>query len=93
MVTCGIKLEPDKTVQVTVARSDCRLLPKGSSIRLIGPRLDEKDSGPVCVTALAGIYPWIMASRFGIESEKLSWNDGYKVVCPEGKVEFQIHFL
>jgi uncharacterized repeat protein (TIGR04076 family) len=90
MMRCGIKLEPDKTVKVTVARSDCKLLPEGSSIQLIGPRLDGKDLGPVCVTALAGIYPWIMASRFGIESEKLAWNDGYKVCCPEGKVEFHI---
>jgi len=90
MVNCGIKLEPNKTVEITVARSDCKLLPKGSSIRLIGPRLDENSSGPVCVTALAGIYPWIMTARFGIQSENLAWNYGYKVCCPEGKVEFHI---
>lgn len=93
MTKCGVKLEPDQKVKLTVSRSECELLPKGSAIWLIGPRLDKRRLGPVCVTALAGIYPWIIASRFGIESEKLGWNNGYKVCCPEGKVEFHIATL
>ena len=85
-----MKLEPDKRVQIKVVKSDCSLMKLGESVYLNGAVLDYANSAPVCVTALLGIYPWIMTSRFGIESEKLGHNDGYRVCCPDRLVEFVI---
>lgn len=85
-----MKLEPDKRVQIKVVRSECPLMKTGGSIYLDGPLIDYASSAPVCVTALLGIYPFIMTSRFGIESEKLGHNNGYTVCCPDKLVEFVV---
>ncbi len=90
MKGCGLKLEPDKKVKVTVSRSKCQALPQGSAFYLRGPIIDNPASAPICATALTGVYPWIMAARFGIESKNLGWREGYKVLCPEGEVEFEV---
>lgn len=86
-----MKLEPDKRVQIKVVKSECKLMEVGGSVYLDGPMIDYARSAPVCVTALLGIYPFIMTSRFGIESEKLGHCDGgYRVVCPDRLVEFVV---
>ncbi len=85
-----MKLEPDKRVQIKVVRSECALMKMGESVYLDGPMIDYARSAPVCVTALLGIYPFVMASRFGIESEKLGHNDGYRGCCPDKLVEFVV---
>ncbi|HOO89240.1 MAG TPA: TIGR04076 family protein [Syntrophales bacterium] len=88
-----MKIEPSKNVKIEVIRSECDVMKNGDSVYLNGPILDGKKSGPVCVTALLSIYPWIMSARFGIESDHLGWKDGYKVCCPDGLVEFRVTFL
>jgi uncharacterized repeat protein (TIGR04076 family) len=85
-----MKLEPDKRVRILVTHSGCPLMKAGESVYLNGPLLDYANSAPVCVTALLGIYPWIMTARFGIESEKLGHNDGYRLLCPDKLVEFVV---
>jgi uncharacterized repeat protein (TIGR04076 family) len=84
-------LEPDKEVKVEVTHCECTLMKKGDCIYLKGPMIDKERSDSICVTALMGIYPWIMTSRFGIESKNLEFDSGgYKVWCPERLVEFSI---
>lgn len=83
-----MKLEPDKRVRIEVVRSECTLMEVGGSVYLDGPMIDYARSAPVCVTALLGIYPFVMTSRFGIESEKMGHRDGYRVCCPDRLVEF-----
>ncbi len=85
-----MKLEPDKKVKILVTHSECALMKKGDTIYLKGPLIDYEKSAPICITALLGIYPWVLTSRFGIESRNLEWDNGYRVWCPEKLVEFNI---
>ena len=85
-----MRLEPNKRVRIEVVKSDCPLMKTGGSVYLDGPMIDYAGSAPVCVTALLGIYPFIMTARFGIESEQLGHSDGYRVVCPDRLGEFLI---
>ena len=85
-----MKLEPDKRVRIKVVKSECSLMETGGNVYLDGPMIDYARSAPVCVTALLAIYPFIMTSRFGIESEKMGHNDGYRVCCPDKLVEFVV---
>lgn len=85
-----MKLEPDKRVRIEVVKSECKLMAAGSTVYLDGPMLDYASSAPVCITALLGIYPFVMTCRFGIESEKMGYNEGYRVCCPDRLVEFVV---
>ena len=85
-----MKLEPNKRVQIKVVKSECSLMKPDSCVYLDGPMIDYAASAPVCVTALLGIYPFIMTARFGIESEKMGHDDGYHVCCPDKIVEFVV---
>lgn len=85
-----MRLEPDKEVRILVTHSECDLMKKGDSIFLKGPLIDNEKSAPICITALLAIYPWVMTSRFGIESKNLDWDNEYRVWCPEKLVEFTI---
>lgn len=88
----NVKLEPSREVKIEVLYSKCNLVKKGDIIFIKGPIIATSKSSPFCATALIGIYPWIFASRFGIESKDLEWDNGYKVWCPEKLVEFSIKF-
>lgn len=85
-----MKREPDGRVRIEIVKSECTLMEAGGSVYLDGPVIDYARSAPVCVTALLGIYPYIMTARFGIESEKMGHNDGYHVCCPDKLVEFVV---
>ena len=84
-------LEPDKEVKVEATHCECGHMKVGDCIYLKGPMIDKERSDSICVTALMGIYPWIMTARFDIESKNLEFDSGcYKVWCPEKLVEFTI---
>ena len=85
-----MKLEPNKSIKVVVTQSKCHLLKKGDVTCMHGPMIDYERSTATCATALLGIYPWVMASRFGIESKNMEWDDGYQVWCPEKLVKFKV---
>ena len=85
-----MKLEPNKSIKVVVTQSKCHLLKKGDVTCMNGPMIDYENSTATCMTALLGIYPWVMASRFGIESKNMEWNHGYHVWCPEKLVKFKV---
>ena len=85
-----MKLEPTKPVKIVVVESKCHLLAKGATTCMDGPMIDHENSTATCMTALLGIYPWVMASRFGIESKNMEWGDGYHVWCPEKLVKFKV---
>jgi uncharacterized repeat protein (TIGR04076 family) len=85
-----MKLEPDKEVRILVTQSECDLMKKGDAIFLKGPLIDKEKSANICITALLGIYPWVLTARFGIESKNLEWDNGYRLWCPEKLVEFEI---
>lgn len=88
-----MKLEPTKSVRIEVVHSECDVMKKGDVVYLRGPVIAMERSGPVCVTALLAIYPWIMSSRFGVQSKHLGWDNGYKVCCPDKLVDFVVTFL
>ncbi len=80
-------------VEIRVTHSECSMMPKNDTIILEGPRIDYEKSGPVCITALNAIYPWIMVSRFKVETGALDYdkeNQCYHGVCPCGTVHFDI---
>ena len=83
-------------VEIEVVASDCKAMPLGDILLLEGPAINYEKSGPVCLTALNAIYPWIMVSRFGVEAEALDYdqeNKCYHGVCPCGSVSFVIRKL
>ncbi|MBR0598223.1 hypothetical protein [Sinanaerobacter chloroacetimidivorans] len=80
-------------VKVEVTASECDAMPSGDVLILEGPSINYEKSGPVCLTALNAIYPWIMVTRFGVEAEALDYdaeNKCYYGVCPCGTVKFRI---
>ena len=86
-----VRMEPDKRVKIEVVKSECPLMKEGAAVYLDGPLIDYDRSAQVCVSALVGIYPWVMTARFGIESEKLGHSPaGYRLCCPDRLVEFSI---
>jgi uncharacterized repeat protein (TIGR04076 family) len=85
-----MKVNPDHRVKIVVTASGCPLMPEGATVFLDGALIDYRESAPVCVTALAGIYPWVMTARFGIESPAMGYAGGYRVSCPDKLVEFAV---
>jgi uncharacterized repeat protein (TIGR04076 family) len=85
-----MRLEPDRRVTIEVTRSECPLMKTGDVVYLKGPLIDYERSAPLCLSALVGIYPWVMTARFGIESAHLGHDDGYRVTCPDGLVQFRV---
>lgn len=80
-------------IEIKVIESRCDLMPKGDILILEGPCINYKKSGPVCVTALNAIYPWVMATRFDVRAEALDYdfqNNCYKANCPCGTVFFEM---
>ncbi len=85
-----MKIEPENKVKITVTHSGCPLMKKGATVYLNGSLIDYRESAPMCVTALNGIYPWIMTARFGIKSSAMGYDTGYRVSCPDKLVEFTV---
>lgn len=88
---CGI--EASSIVEIKVTESTCPQMRKFDTLILEGPSLNYSKSGKVCITALNGIYPWIMVSRFDVKSSALDYdkvNSCYHCVCPCGIVHFDI---
>ena len=80
-------------VEIKVTASECDAMPEGDTLVLVGPSIDYEKSGPVCLTALNAIYPYVMLSRFGVETEVLDYDAEQKCyhgVCPCGIVKFDI---
>ncbi|HHX13598.1 MAG TPA: TIGR04076 family protein [Clostridiales bacterium] len=80
-------------VEVRVTESECPAMPAGDVLVLEGPAINYEKSGPVCLTAINAIYPWIMATRFGVKTEVLDYdeeNSCYHAVCPCGAVHYDI---
>jgi len=80
-------------VEIKVTKSSCDIMPAGSVLILKGPCINYQKSGPVCVTALSAIYPWVMVTRFGVQTPALDYdeeNGCYHATCPCGTVSFDI---
>ena len=80
-------------VEITVTESSCPIMPMGDVLVLEGPRINYSKSGPVCITALNAIYPWVMVTRFGVQANALDYdadNECYHCVCPCGTVHLDI---
>ena len=80
-------------VEVKVTSSECQAMPRGDIIILDGPAINYQKSGPMCLTALNAIYPWIIATRFNVETDVLDYDtqaECYHAVCPCGTVTFDI---
>lgn len=83
-------------VEVKVAKSECPMMPADTVLILEGPQINYEKSGPVCLSAINAIYPWIMITRHGIRDPKMEWDAEkkcYPVVCPCGIVRFEIRNL
>lgn len=80
-------------VEIKVTTSQCPAMPEGDVLILEGPSINYQKSGPVCITALNAIYPWVMLTRFGVKTELLDFDeqqDCYHAVCPCGIVSYDI---
>lgn len=80
-------------IEIKVTASECSAMPEGDTLILEGPAINYEKSGPVCLTALNAIYPWIMVSRFDVKTDVLDYdtdNQCYHAVCPCGIVSFDI---
>lgn len=80
-------------VEIRVTSSECPAMPMGDVVILEGPSINYGKSGPVCLTALNAIYPWVMLSRFNVETDVLDYDydmQCYHAVCPCGIVTFDI---
>jgi uncharacterized repeat protein (TIGR04076 family) len=80
-------------VEIKVTESSCPLLSQGDLLVLEGPCINYAKSGPVCITALNAIYPWIMVTRFNVKADALDFdseNNCYHCICPCGTVHFDI---
>jgi len=80
-------------VEIRVTKSACSMMPEGDVVILKGPAIVCEQSGPVCLTALNAIYPWIMLTRFNVKTDALDYdadNQCYHAVCPCGTVSFDI---
>jgi uncharacterized repeat protein (TIGR04076 family) len=91
----GNECQPNvpSVVEIRVTESDCPMMPPGDLLVLEGPSINYAKSGPVCITALNAIYPWVMVTRFAVKSPALDFdleNDCYHCVCPCGIVHFDI---
>ncbi|GEM_PF-1315272 len=86
----NLNLEPDKGVMIEVVASACSLMKEGDRVYLRGPVIDYERSAPLCLSAVVGIYPWIMAARFGIASHSLGHDNGYRLSCPDRLVELHV---
>lgn len=82
------------TIEVEVTASSCPKMPLGSKLFLDGPIVNaEKSSGPVCLTAVNAMYPWIIVTRFDVYTPDLDFDQEagcYHAVCPCGTVTFDI---
>jgi len=80
-------------VEITVTESSCPMMPQEDLLVLEGPRINYAKSGPICITALNAIYPWVMVTRFDVKTPALDFdseNNCYHCVCPCGTVHFDI---
>ena len=86
--------QPNRTIEVTVQRSSCPKMPVGSKMFLDGPIINyEKSEGPICLTAVNAMYPWIVVTRFDVFTPDLDYdseNGCYHAVCPCGIVTYDI---
>lgn len=82
--------EPERPVRIRVTASTCPLMKTGDEVFISGPLIDYQRSAPMCLSALVGIYPWVMTARLGVASQALGYRDGYHLVCPDKLVEFVI---
>lgn len=82
--------EPQHPVRIRVTASSCPLMKTGDEVFISGPLIDYRRSAPMCLSALVGIYPWVMTARLGIASQTLGYQEGYRLVCPDQLVEFVI---
>ena len=83
-------------VEVKVTSSECPAMPAGDILILEGPAINYEKSGAVCLTALNAIYPWVIATRFNVETDVLDYDAEagcYHAVCPCGTVTFDIRNL
>ncbi len=89
---CQVTSNPS-IVEIRVTKSNCPMMPEDDVVVLKGPAIVYEQSGPVCLTALNAIYPWIMLSRFDVKTPALDYdteNKCYHAVCPCGTVAFDI---
>ncbi|SBV93570.1 conserved hypothetical protein [uncultured delta proteobacterium] len=84
----------NRTIEIEVTESECPKMPKGSKMILDGPIINyERTTGPVCLTAVNAIYPWIIVTRFDVFTPDLDFDpaaDCYHAVCPCGTVKYDI---
>ena len=85
--------EPKHTVIINVTESKCPKINVGDKYYINGSQFLSSKSDDPCLTALISINPWIIASRFGIQSNDLGWDRGYNVYCPDNLVKFNITYM
>ena len=93
---CREAAAPASLVEVKVTHSECDRMPLGDRLLLEGPAIDYARSGPVCLTAMNAIYPWIMLARCGVRTPALDWDEEagcYRPSCHCGIVTYEVRPL
>lgn len=93
---CREATAPPSVVEVQVTSSECDKMPVGDTLVIVGPAIDYSRSGPVCLTAINAIYPWIMLARFDVHTPALDWDEAggcYRPACPCGIVRYAVRRL
>lgn len=72
----------DKNVLVTVETSTCDIYKPGDKIYIDKFLVNKEQSGPVCLTALNAIYPFIYAARKGVTLEQMGYSK-MNFQCPD----------
>lgn len=72
----------EKKVKITVKSSTCEVYKPGDEIYIDRFLVEKERSGPICLTALQAIYPFIYAARKGVTLEQMGYSE-MSFQCPD----------
>lgn len=72
----------NEKVRITVKKTTCSHYKPGDRIFLDGAFIATEKSGPVCMTAINAIYPFIYAARKGVTAEQMGFSE-LTFQCPD----------
>lgn len=72
----------DKNIKLVIKESTCDVYKPGDEIYIEKYLVNKERSGPVCLTALQAIYPFIYAARKGVTLEQMGYSE-MSFQCPD----------
>lgn len=72
----------DKNIKLVIKESTCDIYEPGDEIYIEKYLVNKEKSGPVCLTALQAIYPFIYAARKGVTLKQMGYSE-MSFQCPD----------